>query len=73
MADVEGPDGTVYELPDVGDEVKVTVDARVDEISEADGRAPVVVFNFEPATDRLTGFQYAFYPWEIEIGGIDDG
>lgn len=70
MPEIEGPDGTMYDLPDEGEEVELTIKARVDEISEASGRAPVVTFSLAPATDRLRGFTYAFYPWEV--GGIDD-
>lgn len=63
---VEGPDGTVYDLPDEGEEITVKIDAEVLEIDESEGRAPVLRFSFAPATDRLRGFTYGFYPWEVD-------
>lgn len=63
---IEGPDGTVYDLPDEGDKVTLKIDAEVLEIDEAEGRAPVLSFSFVPATERLNGFSYDFYPWEVD-------
>lgn len=67
MVSVTGPDGTVYDLPAVGETVTIEIEAEVLEISESDHRAPVLRFSFVPATDRLAGFVYDFYPWDIEI------
>jgi len=66
MIVVEGPDGTEYELPEPGEEVELTVVAEVLEISESDSRAPVVRYSFEPEIERLKGFTYDFYPWEVD-------
>lgn len=62
---VEGPDGTSYEFPEPGETVDLTISAEVVRVAEARGRAPVLVFSFAPATDRLGGFEYHFYPWEV--------